>query len=649
MQIIQMLLSFSLAIFCIACSADQTGDLPDEGPNGVDIEDPKPIYCKKDEVIITENGQSRCLNPKIENYCLAKKDGFQEVLNKKDHPLLASCLRFKAPKESSSFGRKADSRMIISEINEQKVFADWADQNKELLNEVDSFTTSDPIGQIIIVGEIKPDSFTNSILDSDLMAIEHPNMRNWPHGIKYFANSSDLIAYFNKKNNQYTFKTKNLEINELVNLSSSIPSTKLTKSYSKSQCKQTCLKSSEWISAKSGMVQYREYLSEGQVYRSEWVYKDENGFVSHLLYLTAGQPSLALAIDRDASGFPTKAIIKNRFATTLFTKFFNKTDEISNGELHLLKNADDIWMAKVGMCEDGLNIKGFLSSNPGSFVLKGSAQSYLGWSQPSQELNEPYAGRLYFNELGLPFDYTFRSSHAQNVAGTLAESSPVAIIPLGLEKCIDPESARQWWPQFLESEAKVVNLSGRDYYDSSTCKDLMKAHPIRQKDKALWVIAAGNQNSDKPTGCPQHLNGQENILIVGASEYGHVHSGSNYGNDFVDLFTEGKSPDGSDWGTSYAAPRVSNVAAELASIYPNLSVKDIKAIIMLTVEIPYYPLPARSGGMLDRDEAFEFAKELDQEKMNWMGVIESRYCGWTNSNNCKKRKSILKNINLGGF
>ncbi len=101
---------------------------------------------------------------------------------------------------------------------------------------------------------------------------------------------------------------------------------------------------------------------------------------------------------------------------------------------------------------------------------------------------------------------------------------------------------------------------------------------------------------------------------------------SNAGRDYSDIVADGSGL-GSDFdgGTSYAAPRVSRVAALLAQEFPALSVEQIRASILLGARVPYeiswnsfvVPrfLPTRSGGILDEKATRKVAQHIHDTQL----------------------------------
>jgi subtilisin family serine protease len=154
----------------------------------------------------------------------------------------------------------------------------------------------------------------------------------------------------------------------------------------------------------------------------------------------------------------------------------------------------------------------------------------------------------------------------------------------------------------VDQGAKVINASfGKKF--SPNASWVQEALRYAAAKDVLFVHAAGNdgvdldlpENPNFPndtyslTGAPS----EDNYLSVGAltPNYGPemIASFSNYGKKRVDIFAPGQDiynaiPNNKYKkldGTSMAAPMVSGVAAMLKSYYPQLSMKQIKEIILM--------------------------------------------------------------------
>jgi subtilisin family serine protease len=115
---------------------------------------------------------------------------------------------------------------------------------------------------------------------------------------------------------------------------------------------------------------------------------------------------------------------------------------------------------------------------------------------------------------------------------------------------------------------------------------------MKEAPEILFIVGAGNSNSDNRFGeeVPSAL-GLANILTVGAVDHaGDEANFTGYGQ--VDVYASGylremmvpggKKELGS--GTSFAAPEVTNLAAKLLDLYPQVSCQQLRSAILLGAE-----------------------------------------------------------------
>lgn len=180
------------------------------------------------------------------------------------------------------------------------------------------------------------------------------------------------------------------------------------------------------------------------------------------------------------------------------------------------------------------------------------------------------------------------------VAGNV-EIMVVRAVPDGDEYDKDIANAIRY---AVDNGAKVLNTSFGKYY-STHPEWVIEAIKYAESKDVLIVNAAGNEglNLDENIVYPndQTKTGAEyagNVLTVGALNYKYgselVANFSNFGKSNVDVFAPGvkiwsTTPlDTYEYlqGTSMASPAVAGVAAVIRSMYPNLSAKQVKQVIM---------------------------------------------------------------------
>lgn len=197
----------------------------------------------------------------------------------------------------------------------------------------------------------------------------------------------------------------------------------------------------------------------------------------------------------------------------------------------------------------------------------------------------------------------------------------------------------------VDNGAKVINMSFGKRYSAQPgwVEDAIR---YAEKKDVLIIKAAGNDgiDTDSISFYPKVRNlktkkGFKNVIVVGASGPNReklIASFSNYGRNTVDVFAPGVEiystlPDnqyGKFSGTSMAAPVVTGLAAIIRSNFPHLKAKQVKWIIMNSVEKIDFPVTkpgdsmARnrmsdlcvSGGIVNANRALALAKTMAGKK-----------------------------------
>lgn len=199
----------------------------------------------------------------------------------------------------------------------------------------------------------------------------------------------------------------------------------------------------------------------------------------------------------------------------------------------------------------------------------------------------------------------------------------------------------------VDNGAKVINMSFTK--DFSLNKEwVFDAIKYAEKKNVLIVHCAGNDafDCDKNPKYPNDSDYQNpkeisgNFIRVGATtnkaDSTLVSNFSNYGKENVDLFAPGSDiytaiPENqyeTGSGTSYSGPMVSGTAALIWLYYPNLSVQEVKQIILNSgseydievlvpngdgKKVPFKEL-SKSGRVLNVYNAMKMAKEMNTKK-----------------------------------
>jgi subtilisin family serine protease len=226
----------------------------------------------------------------------------------------------------------------------------------------------------------------------------------------------------------------------------------------------------------------------------------------------------------------------------------------------------------------------------------------------------------------------------------------VRCVPDGDERDKDVANAIRY---AVDNGAQVINMSfGKSYVWDKDAVD--RAVKYAQKHDVLLVHAAGNDGSNNDTGnnFPNDTYAKKGLfkpknskvwLEVGALNWkgGEKTAAgfSNYGKENVDVFAPGVEiysttvGDGyaSYQGTSMASPVVAGVAALLRSYFPELSAKQVKAIIMES-STPQNMMVIKPG---PSDEKVKFSElSVSGGIVNAYGAVEKA----SNTKGKKKKK-----------
>jgi cell wall-associated protease len=165
------------------------------------------------------------------------------------------------------------------------------------------------------------------------------------------------------------------------------------------------------------------------------------------------------------------------------------------------------------------------------------------------------------------------------------------------------------------SEDELNEVAG--FFINELVKEGEKA--VAKAPKTLFVFAAGNDGSDNdkfPTS-PTNIQADNEISVAATYKDQMIASFSNYGTKTVDIAAPGmlinSQIPGNDYlvvsGTSQAAPYVSNVAAKMFDANPKLTPKDVKKIMMNTVDkMGFLSGKVKSGGLVNLTRAVTAAE-----------------------------------------
>jgi cell wall-associated protease len=221
---------------------------------------------------------------------------------------------------------------------------------------------------------------------------------------------------------------------------------------------------------------------------------------------------------------------------------------------------------------------------------------------------------------------------------------PLNISPFGNEHDKDIANAIYY---AVDNGAKVINMSFSKEF-SLDQYSVTKALNYAQGKNVLVVHVSGNgaTDIDENPFYPSDFDYENKLEIVGNFinvgsinkniDSTMVTSYSNYGKNNVDLFAPGEDiyvaiPDDQykyDSGTSLAAPMVSGTAALIWLYYPNLTVQEVKKIILesgVTIdkmvvkpgtknEMVHFSELCKTGKVLNTYNAMKMAEEMSKKK-----------------------------------
>jgi subtilisin family serine protease len=158
---------------------------------------------------------------------------------------------------------------------------------------------------------------------------------------------------------------------------------------------------------------------------------------------------------------------------------------------------------------------------------------------------------------------------------------------------------------------RVLNLSLWQIAGQSNMTDVSAALQTCEDNGILPVLIAGNgSNNDgvgtsDPSANPLAAGNPETLRVAGVGSNNQIYPQSDYGSALADIAAPFcvpvDSPDGS-WGvgcgTSFAAPQVAAVAAEVFNLDPSLTPAEVKQLLMSS-GTPVSGLPVTSGSILD--------------------------------------------------
>ncbi|MEE8122642.1 MAG: S8 family serine peptidase, partial [Alphaproteobacteria bacterium] len=230
----------------------------------------------------------------------------------------------------------------------------------------------------------------------------------------------------------------------------------------------------------------------------------------------------------------------------------------------------------------------------------------------ARDKNGKALGFDYWDLDDRPFDANparspfFPQRHGTRVASVILREAPrVRLIPYRYPR---PEPAR-WTDLVADAAAKgarVVNMAmgSNRAEDWGSFVAAAKAHP-----GLLFVVSAGNdgRDIDRRPVYPAAFDLENMIVVTSADALGAPAPGSNWGKRTVDLLVPGERVPVTDFtgarttasGASFAAPRLTALAARLAAANPAWRAAELKAAIIARARRTDAAGPTTRHGFLD--------------------------------------------------
>lgn len=291
----------------------------------------------------------------------------------------------------------------------------------------------------------------------------------------------------------------------------------------------------------------------------------------------------------------------------------------------------------VVMCDAGVskefteNIDGFLNIGP-------NKESVLGWGEKVSTAREALNGVMVFGD-------NLIDQSLPHVEPMLKKHNVKNVISMDWKSCF--LNFRNVKKQLKQYQSLVVNVSMNFFSKPEQCRESKFYKTVKVNDEFLWIFSSGNSGSltkrEESYSCPHNMR-LKNTIIVGST------SNPDLGNDWVDtIYPKTDS-------TSEAALLTSDLLRKIKAINNKLTNKDLKRILILSVDIKkYLNQKVKSSGVINPEKAIELAdvyeKELSAEELVYKirkDDYSCRYYCWDEEEKIRKKiakeyKSLLEN------
>lgn len=649
-----------LLLVAVSCGSGTADDLV---ATHCDTNQSQTCRCSSGQTRWKENGLYRCVDFDTQNFCLNTPQGFTKALQQEDSSLFERCLIFK-PDTVSLLGFTA-RRFIISTTGMSAVdkqdFAEWADQHHQILNSLPFWSSAAQdmkASELYHLGYDAIGDFLNEIFNPVLMPVLPASYLPSFIAPKYFSDIKSLLFFLENPKEKLQINVNHFNFDPRASFLAKFYTQEWNKELvvedinSVQGCAVSCTRVAIYKNVEGFDVEHRDYVVEGVPYRSELVLKDVDGQIVATIYMVNRFFVFLSLFDRDPYGLAQSKQVYapdgQNITPDLIVVPTSGEQYLNEREFYINKTTS--FDFSVGVCEANFNPQLFLRDDQSIGLHFGpyTPSSYFGWVESPIDRTQFWQGRVVLNDWGL--DNTFYtlsfSDHAKSVSDFFVKDKKhsIGVVPLGIDQCLEAKYTNSFLST-LKSVAgiRVINLSVSNYIDRPTCEVHFRDHPLVTEDDVLWVVAAGNQSYEGPRGCPQYFSGKKNVIIVSSSKNGIMKDYSNYGDNFSDIAANGDNMLLNDRGTSFAAPRVSVVAARLLYTYPLLTASQAKMSLLLGARYVNETFPVRSHGELDENLAFQYAQAF-HEGLTPEQAIDKIACNYQNV--CNQRLRLHNLIEL---
>ena len=465
-----------------------------------------------------------------------------------------------------------------------------------------------------------------------------------------YQNSYNILYYKDKKHLDQINSLSEIEFdhpltNKIIEIIKDKPISEKISQYDKEGCSTYCMISKEYGEVKFDGIKYRSYLEReyilGQIMTNNFNLRtNEVKSPNYIIALDfANKPNLIFKINqlviKKSRTFVNNEIIEviDPFDWNILYLHEKKSEYLRAIENKTKKNS-------LIMCDAGITEK-FFKEDQFRLNLGPNKESVLGWSEKINSSKDILAGVKVLNQNNI--------DHSQYHADFLIKEGEFEnVIPLDYKTCF--ENFNNVKANLKRFESHIINVSMSFIKDVDECKKSNIYKTVKNNDDFLWVFSSGNKGETttrkKSMSCP-HNTIMSNKLVVAST------SNPNLGYDWVDLVFPNSN------STSEAAIFTSNLLREMKEIRPDLSIMDLKRILILSSDLNrFYKNKVKAGAMINEHNALKltklYRKSLDHAELIYAlkgDEFSCVFCFNSKKKALKKIKSEYNNMfkNYGDF